>query len=228
MLPLPMRLLPPALLLSLVTLAGCAPSHRLAEVDLAGRSVAVMAPIPPEPVVTGPFPYAHGEPPRRDPWGRTGRRFEEARAAQARVDSAAAMVDVPAAVARYALAGSAETLGYRTDDDPDAADFILDVRLRDFALRAGAYTRPVALLAEADVALIERDTDRVVWEERVEVRERVTAGTFGYEDDVGDLLTPRDLAALTTGQLAYGLERLAALAATEIIEELREDYRGSR
>ena len=120
---IPMRLsrhlVLPLLLASVAGLvSGCGPSHRLADYSFDDRSVAVIAAIPPGPrVMSGSWSEAFVDP--YDPVGTVIRlgtataKWEQARKAQARLDSAAARVDVAEIIARRTLAGSAPTLGLR-------------------------------------------------------------------------------------------------------------------
>lgn len=220
------------LFLALVLLGGCGPSHRLAEYDFAGRSVAVMAAIPPSPrVLSGPWGEAVVDP--RDPIGSAMRvgtaahKWEEARRAQARLDSAAQRVDVAEIVARRALAGSAEILGYGPVNDPRAADFVLDIRLYDYGLVADSYEGATFFAMEADVVLRDR-AGQTVWKRKMREREVLVGSIFGLPAAAGNVVTARALARLSTEEMVRGLERLAVFAADRVTERLRHDFAESR
>lgn len=217
----------PLLLAALVAVgllaAGCAAPHRLDEVDLGGRTVAVIAAVPPAGVVTGPWPMTNRQ--VAPPPGPIRRRYDAALRGQARLDSAAARVDVAGIVARRALVGAARTLNFRPTDDPRTADFVLDVRLLDYGFYARSFSRPIVFSAEAEVVLVERATEEVIWRRRVREREPVSPEVFGRE---GRRLTAGDLATLSAGEMALGLERLTALAADRIVERLEGAYVASR
>jgi hypothetical protein len=211
------------LLLAVAALvAGCAPTHRLAEVDLGERTVAVMAVIPPADVISGPFPFTD----RRvaAPGGVAHRRYEAARAARLRFEEAAGRVDVAEIIAARALTGAGHALGFYPFDDPDAADYILDVRLLDFRLHARSFDSPVILITETDVLLIERATGEVMWQRRVRDRQPAHGDAFG----VADRLTPLRMTRLSSDEMAVGLEHLAVVAANRITRILQADYAGTR
>lgn len=220
-----MRLLPLLVLVAVgVLVSGCAPSHRLAEVELAERSVAVIAAIPPTPLpVTGPWPP---DPGAVRPPGVVGRRLDGTRAAQGRLDRAAAQIDVAERIARHALAGSAQALAFRPAADPATADFVLDVRLLEYGFFARSFDSTVQFLAEADVLFVDRATNEVLWTRRVRTREAVAPEQFGVTD--GRRLSVADFTRLSTEEMAFGLEVLADIAALRIVEDLASAYAGRR
>jgi hypothetical protein len=207
----------------IILLAGCAPSHRLAEVELEHRSVAVMAAIPPSPrVVTGPWPFI-GRP--RAAHGELGRRMEAGRAAQARLDRAAERVDVAEILARRALTGSARALGFRPENDPEQADFVLDVRLLEFSFSAPSFDSAVRYFTESDIVLTRNDTGEVVWQHRLRERGIVDAAVFRAE--FGRRLTARQMTHLTTDELANGIAAVAEMTAARMAQSLEAAYRAA-
>ncbi|MDX1530188.1 MAG: hypothetical protein R3362_01550 [Rhodothermales bacterium] len=222
-----------AVLVCAAVLTGCGASHRLGEYEFADRSVAVVAAIPPGPrVMSGPWSEAFVD--LRDPVGTAVRigtataKWEQARKAQARLDSAAARVDVAEVVARAALINSAQTLGYRPVDRPADADYVLDIRLYDYGLVADSYDGATYFAMEADVVLLDRAGEGIIWEERLRAREVVTDALFGLPAAAGNVVTARALARLSVEEMTRGLERLAAYAADRVTAELRDDYLDSR
>ena len=135
---------PVLVLVALVLFAGCGPSNRLREIDLTDRRVAVTAAIPPHPRVQAGSPAEAAFDPY-DPIGtvvRVGTAAEkrrQIRRAQARLDSAVAEVDVAERIARQVLAQSAARLGFAPAARPTTADFVIDLRIRDYALVADAF-----------------------------------------------------------------------------------------
>jgi hypothetical protein len=219
--------------LALLVLAGCGPSHHLGRYDFADRSVAVVAAIPPQPrVASGPWSEAFVD--LRDPIGsavRVGtaaKKWEEARKAQVRLDSAAAQVDVAEIIARRALSGSAPTLGLRPVNDPATSDFVLDIRVYEYGLVADSYDGATFFAVEADVVLLDGATREVVWKDEVREREVLTNVLFGLPPAAGNVVTARALARLSTEEMVRGLARLAEFAADRVTRELREDFLDSR
>ncbi len=224
-----------ALLLALVVpvASGCGPSNRLRDYDFGGRSVAVIAAVPPGPrVLSGPWSDAFVDP--YDPVGTALRvgtaaaKWEAARQAQARLDSAAARVDVAELIARRALEGSAPTLGLRPVDDPAEADFVLDLRVYAIGLVADSYDGATYFAVEADVVLLDGPTRETVWQDELREREVLTNVLFGLPPAAGNVVTARALAGLSAEAMERGLARLAAFAADRVTRALRQDFLRSR
>ncbi len=228
--------LPPrlALLAALVVLAtGCGPSNRLREVELAGRRVAIVAAIPPHPRVQAGSPGEAGINPY-DPVGSVlrvstaARKRREARRAQTRLDSVVARVDVADQIARRVLVRSANVLRIIPADRPDASDFILDLRVADYALVADSFEGDTYFILVGDLILRDAATGSEMW--RGDIRERTVldGSFFGLPAAIGNVVTGRALASLTPEQMEAGLTRLADLTATRVAERLERDYARSR
>ena len=220
-------------LVAIPMLAGCGPSHRLGEYDFSDRSVAVIAAIPPGPrVVSGPWSEAFVD--LRDPIGsavRVGTAVKKravARDAQLRLDSASAGVDVAAIIARRALAGSAPVLGLRPVNNPNASDFVLDIRVYHYGLVADSYEGATYFAVEADVVLLDGATREAVWKEKLSEREVLTNTLFGLPAAAGNVVTARALARLSVEEMERGLGRLAEFAADRVTRTLRKDFLDSR
>ena len=227
-----MRLLPAFLLVALA-LSGCSGTNRLREVDLRGRTVAVMAAIPPHPRVQAGDPGEAAINPY-DPIGSAVRvgtaaaKYREARRAQARLDSAASRVDVADRIARQVLAQSADRLGFAPVGAPTDADFLLDLRLADVALVADSFEGATYFVLEGEVLFMNPDNGRLLWRVRLREREVLDASVFGLPAAAGNVITARALAALSETELTTGLERLADFAAGRITDRLTRDYFRSR
>lgn len=217
-----------------VAASACGGTSRLHEYAFAERRVAVVAAIPPRPLVfTDGFFDARLDP--RDPVGtafRVGSAFakhNEARKAQARMDSALAAVDVAERVARQTLVQGARHLGYRPVDHPREADFVIDVRVFDYGLVASSWEAATYFEIDAEVLMVEAATRRVIWRERVREHEPVSAAFFGLGRTLGNVYTAATLSALSTEEMAQALEHLADYTADRLTAELRRDYyRGGR
>ncbi|MEM1041104.1 MAG: hypothetical protein AAGI91_00600 [Bacteroidota bacterium] len=220
-------------MLALLLTAGCGPSHRLADYTFSDRSAAVIAAIPPGPrVMSGSWSDAFVDP--FDPIGTAVRigtasaKWEQARKAQARLDSAAANVDVAEILARRALTGSAPILGLRPVDDPAAADFVLDLRVYEIGLVADSFEGATYFALEADIVLLDGQTRAVVWDDELREREVLTNALFGLPPAAGNVVTARALAGLSAEEMERGLARLAAFAADRVTQALREDFLEAR
>ena len=224
-----------ALLLAgmLPVVSGCGPGNRLQEYDFDDRSVAVIAAIPPGPrVIGGPWGEAFVD--LRDPIGTAMRvgtaaaKWEQARKAQARLDSAAAGVDVAEIVAVRALTGSAPTLGLRPVDHPEDADFILDIRVYEYGLAADSYDGATYFALEAEIVFLDEVTRETIWKKKLREREVLSSTIFGLPPAAGNVVTARALARLSVEEMEAGLVRLAEFAAGRVTRSLREDFLESR
>ncbi len=219
----------PALLL----LAGCGSSHRLHEYSFDDATVAVVANIPPRPVVFTDVlfdAYVHPD----DPIGSVFRagsaiaKQAEARAAQARMDSALAFVDVADRVARRALAQSARTLGYRPVANPQDADFLLDLRIADYGLVADSWQAEVHFEVDAEMLLIDRRTRKAIWKRRIREAEPVSRAGVGLGAAFGNVYTAVALSQLSVEEMTRALENLADFTADRLAAALHHDFFASR
>jgi hypothetical protein len=222
-----------ALAVVLVAASGCGTSNRLDEVSLDGRRVAVTAAIPPAPRVQAGSPVESGIDPY-DPVGtavRVGTSLEkrrQARRAQARLDSVVATVDVADRIARQSLARTASLLRFAPAPTPEASDFVLDLRIADYALVADSYEGAVYFVLVGEVHLLDARTGAPLWDAELREREVVDRSLFGLPLAAGNVITGRALATLSARDMATGLHRLADLAAERITDRLATDYVRSR
>jgi hypothetical protein len=216
-----------------VAAAGCSSSNRLREVDLTRRSVAVMAAIPPRPHVQSGDPGEAAINPY-DPIGTAARvatagaKYREIVQAQARLDSAAATVDVADRIARQVLARSADMMRFRPVASPAEAEFHLDLQILDYALVADSREGATYFAIDGRVQLVDAQSGRLLWTRRLREREVLDASVFGLPAAVGNVVTARALSRLSEEEMARGLERLADIAADRIVYRLREDYLATR
>lgn len=220
-------------LLAAAVASGCSASHRLDEVSLDGRRVAVTAAIPPAPRVQAGSPLEAGVD-LYDPVGtavRVGTSLEkrrQARRAQARLDSVVASVDVADRIARQSLARTAQLLRFAPVPTPEGADYVLDLRVEDYALVADSYAAAVYFVLLGEVRLLDARSGAVLWDAELREREVVDRALFGLPVAVGNVVTGRSLASLSAGEMATGLGRLADLVAERIVDRLADDYVDSR
>ncbi len=212
---------------------GCGSTNRLHEVDFEDARVAVVANIPPWPVVFTDVLYEA----RIDPDDLVGSIFRagtaiakqaEARQAQARMDSALAYVDVADRVARQALRRSAPTLGYRPTNHPEDADFILDLHIANYGLVADSWEATVHFEVDAEMLLVDRRTRRVIWKKHLREVEPVSHAGLGQGATFGNVFTTAALSALSVEEMVVALEHLADFTAARLTATLRHDYYANR
>ncbi|MFN3596962.1 MAG: hypothetical protein ACK41D_06800 [Rubricoccaceae bacterium] len=220
-------------LVLLVAASGCAPSHRLRDVSLEDRRVAVAAAVPPHPRVQAGSPEEAAVNPF-DPVGSAIRvgtaasKYREARRAQARLDSAVARVDVSDRIARQVLVRSASALRFQPGDRPSTSDYVIDLRVYDYSLVASSFEGATYFVLLGDVYLLDARTGRRLWHTRLREREILDASLFRLPATAGNVITARALAGLSEADLSVGLQRLADFTAQRIVERFQRDYLRSR
>lgn len=215
--------------LVLLTGIGCGGTNRLHEFDFEDTRVAVVANIPPRPVVFTDVLYEA----RIDPDDPVGSIFRagtaiikqsEARQAQARMDSALTYVDVADRVAREALRRSAPTLGYRPTNHIDDADFILNLHIANYGLVADSWGATVHFEVDAEMLLVDRRTRRVIWKKHLREVEPISHAGIGLGTTFGNVFTAAALSKLSAEEMVVALEHLADFTAARLTDTLRHDY----
>lgn len=215
-----------------LTLAACGSSHRLKKYDFSGGTAAVVAAIPPAPTVFSDAGLGYLDLDRPlETFLRVGTavvKEGEVRAAQKRLDEALARTDIAGRVAEQTLLRSARHLRYRPVDDPDRADYLLDLRVDDYGLVADSWESTVFFMIDAEVVLIDNATGRVIWDRRIREREPASRSLIGIGPTAGNVFTAATLSNLSVEEMAEAFERLADYSADHIVASLRHDYFKSR
>ena len=221
---------------ALTLLVACQSAGRLAEYDFAGATVATVYDMPPYPeVLTGP--YFPGHP--RDPIHalmRVGTVLAKEVAASGireRLDSASARVDVAARLSDRVGTRTARLLRAELVDDERSADFVLEVRVRDYGIDAADWNAAAHFFVDAQVLLFDGADGSEIWESDVKERDPVMPHIFGGNRAriARDIVTAAVLADMSEEEIAAALESLADYAADHISERLRgslEDVRDER
>ena len=220
-------------ILATIVLAGCSNSNRLHNYDFDDQKVAVIANIPPRPAVFSDLAYDARVHPD-DPVGSVFRagtaiaKRTQARQAQARMDSALAHIDVAERIAERSLLGSARYLGYRPVNYPDAADFILDIRVIDYGLVADSWDAAVQFEIDAEMFLLDRHTRKPIWKHHLRTVEPLSSAPLGLGATFGNVFTASALSKLTAEEMALAIEHLADYTADRLVIALRDDFYDSR
>lgn len=217
----------------LLAASGCGPSNRLREVSLDGRRVAVTAAIPPAPRVQAGSRLEAGID-IYDPIGTAVRmgtaddKYRQARRAQVRLDSVVARIDVADRIARQVLAGSATALGFAPTARPSTSDYVLDLRIEDYALVADSFEGATFFVLLGEMRLLDARTGTELWRTNLEEREVLDRSIFSMPAALGNVVTGRALAGLSPEEMATGLARLGDYVAERVIDRLAHDYLRSR
>ena len=218
-----------ALVVGLVApaLSGCG-GHHLEEYDFADRTLAVVYFGAPAPELwTGGYDV-EGDNPLEVVVSAGGRvvREVEARRARARMDSAAARVDLAERMARRTLERSSRYLGTRPVEDEGDADYVLEVDLRSIGLDAGSHAAYLEVSGEA--ILLDARTGRAIWDADVDAHERLSPSLWGSPDVLEDIVTVGALSGISVDDFEVFLVNLSDFVADRISRKLRGDLRDVR
>lgn len=211
---------------SLLALASCATVNRLDEYTFEGASIAGSMRTPPEPTVqVGYWVDLHHRSPLLN-WLSLGTTFAtagQAQEAEGRMRAALSSIDLPETILRRGLSACTKTLDARLARDRRDADYLLDLDIREYGLRATSPLGSVALRIRLVAALYQRQERETVWRRDIEVVEAATPVMFGLGSIVGNIVTAEALAELSTSELRAGFERLADDAGRSVAHALEED-----
>ncbi len=215
----------------LVLLTACA-SHKLVEYDLREADIAARTFMPPRANVFTDLYNMYINP--HDligsalSVGTSIARESQASKARARLDSAMAMVNVPAIIEEEMLFRSAELLNFRPVNEIKMADFIFNVRMEKYGIDARGWEVGTYFIIESEIELIDNQQQRRIWKRKVEAREPLSPRLFGISSSVENIMDAMALSELTVEEMATGMENLALFAADLFAEKLYKDYVKSR
>ena len=220
------------LLVAALGLSACGSSHALKSYNMTGRTVAVVAAVPPPAYVIGDAPL-RGLSLRRPIHSavRVGSvlyKDRETRRAQARLDSAAQVVDVAERIAALTLTRSAAHLGYTPVQRPADADIIMDLRVEHYGLVADSWEGAVYFDLEGDLLLIDSATREVIWKKKVREEVAVSEVLIYLSPESNNVFTASQLSRLSVGEMERALAALADYTSRQIVDRLRDDYYDSR
>lgn len=208
-------------------LGGCG-GHNLAEYDFTDRTLAVVyfgEPIPQ--LWTGDLDL-EGESPLEQVINAGGQvaREIEGRKARARLDSAASRIDLAARMSDRTLERASRYLGTRAVERESEADYVMEVDVRRTGLDVSGSA--AYLFVRGEAILLDGRTGREIWDADISGRSRLTPGTWGSSDVVGDIVTVGTLSRVSVDEFERLLASLTDFVADRISRELRQDLRGVR
>jgi hypothetical protein len=203
--------------------AACRGTGRLAEYDFRDRTLAVRSRIPPHPqVLTGPYFLDW---PANPVWAviRAGTRIAkeiEASEVRARLDSAAATIDISGRLAGRAHDRAAFHLRANPTEDERSADFVVEVVVHEYGIDAEDWDAAAHFYVAARLIIIDGRDGTQIWDTSVKARDRIAPVIVG-PGAVRDVVTARSLAGQSVEDIGVALERLADYSADRITERLR-------
>ena len=220
-----------AVAVAAVVLASCTTVNRLGEFDLQGRTMAAEMRLPPEPKMDVNYQVKIDF---SNPIGtalNVGSNIAKAANAN-RVDSlmrdALQVVDVPGMVRDESYSTSLTVLGAQEEEDPLAADYLLDFDIHKWGIHAGSWTSAVSLRMKLTAILYSNAEKTIVWRRDIEVERDATPEMFGLDSTIGNFVTTAALASLSEEDLQNGFDQLARDTALTISRTLQNDLYDAR
>ena len=218
--------------LAVLTLPACAGHHHLGEYTFAERSMAVVVLSAPAPgLLTSGYNLRADDDPVTAVLraGTTAAKDVEARRARARLDSATARVGPTGDLAQRTLERASRYLGTRPVTSENDADFLLEVRMKNFGLDARGSSSAY-LYTNAEAVLLDRRTGREIWNVSVHGTDRLTPRVRGAADvpGAGNIITASSLASMSVADFQDALQQLAELSSNVVADELRSALRDVR
>lgn len=211
--------------------ASCTTINRLGEFDIQGKTLAAEMRIPPPPEMDvhyrfdmdmkNPLSMAIG-------FGTTIAKAANAGRVDALMREALTAVDVPTIVHDEAYASSLSVLGAYQEDEPQQADYILDLQIHKYGVHAGSWAAAVTLRVRLTARLLANETGEVIWRRDIEVDRRATPVMFGLDPNLSNIVTAGELASFSEPDLEYGFSELARDAALTIARTLQDDLYTAR
>ena len=218
-------------IVSLVIFIGACASNKLVEYDLREADIAARTFMPPRANVFTDADFhfnPHDLVGTAIGIGTTVAKESQAMKARARLDSAMAMVDVPAIIEEEVLFRSAELLNFRPVNEVKLADFVFNVRMERYGIDAKGWDAGTYFVIESKIELIDNQAQRRIWKRSVEAREPLSPRVFGINAPVENVMDAVALSQLTVDEMAAGMEYLAHFSADLIAQKLYKDYVKSR
>ncbi len=212
-----------AVLIAMVP-AACRGTGRLAEYDFRDRTLAVRSQIPPHPrVLTGPYFTDWPANPVQAVIRAGTRIAKEIKASdvRARLDSAAAVVDISGRLAGRAYDRAAFHLRANPTGDERSADFVVEVLVHEYGIDAKDWDAAAHFYVDARLVIIDGRDGTQIWDTRIKANDPIAPAIF-VGGAVRDVVTARALAGQSVEEIRVALERLADYSADRITERLRE------
>lgn len=220
-------------LIALAGLTGCGPKHHLDQYSFAGRTMALEVIAPPSPALLDDYYRVRRSDDAADvvgtvvQAGATAVKNAEAGRARARLDSAAARIDLSDALADRTLPRASRYLGVRPVSSSADADFLLEVHVRSLGIDARGRGA-ASLYTNSEVVLLDRRTGREIWNVRVRGTDRLTPRVRSADRLPGTIITAATLHTVSVADFHEALDQLVQLSSNVIVDELRESLRDAR
>jgi hypothetical protein len=214
----------------LVAASGCGRKHYLAEYQFTDKALALSFIEPPAPeLLTGLYDLRVSRNPVRMATRVGGgvAKEVEARRASARLDSAAAGVDIAGRLAQRTLERTALYLGARPVQSPNDADFVIEINMRRFGIDARS-SNAAYLYTRAEAVLLDRRTGREIWSVDIHGSDRMTPFVVGTRNIPSSIFTAATIHNISVAEFQAALDQLVTSSSNAITYQLRDKLRDVR
>lgn len=147
----------------------------------------------------------------------------EASRVESRMREALLSVDVPSIVLEESYTAVTGALDAQKVFRKFGADYLLDLEIREYGIRADSPMAAVAMYMRLTARLYHNRSGELVWRRNVSVENRATPFMFGIGSVFGNVVTAGALANLSTEQIADGFESLAIESSRSLARKLERD-----
>ncbi len=213
-------------LLVLGALASCTTVNRLDQYRIEGATMSSNLRVPPSPKFNISYSVKIDS---RNPVGTAlsiGTNIAiaaEAHRAEARMREALLSVNIPEIVLDETYSACADALDARKVQRKYQADYLLDLEIREYGIRAASPHGAVTLTLRLTARIYDNASGELLWRRNISVDDRASPYMFGMGDLFGNVVTAGVLANLTTQQIADGFEQLALESSRSIARRLERD-----
>jgi hypothetical protein len=216
----------------LAAIACGGPGHHLDEYAFANRTMALVVLDSPAPALLTPGYGVRGSDDVIAVVARAGSsvaRDVAGRRARARLDSATSRVHIADDLARRTLERTSRYLGLRPVPGASEADFLLEVRLRNYGIDARSESAAY-LFTNAEAVLLDRRSGREIWNAEVRGSDRLTPAVRGTASvpGMGGVITAGTLHSVSVADFQGALDQLVTLSSNRIADDLRAALRDVR
>jgi len=185
----------------------------------------VVSTLPPQPIVVVDD-FGPGDEAGRPWWqallhlGSEAVRDSQAERVGEKLAEAAQTVDISTLMADGVLERAARLLRARAVPSVQEADFEVEVRVREYGIRAANWSGQADYFVKGEVLLLDSETGRRIWKDDVDASDPINPRGWRPGGTVGNLLTARDLGNLSVEEIEGALAGLAGFAAMKMAERL--------
>jgi hypothetical protein len=219
-------------LLALVVFTACSSRQRLHEYDYRNRTLAVTTIAPAHPDVFSGLRIDFDRSRVLESIVRTSSNVAREAAAlrmQARLDSAAARVDVSGRLGTRVLQGASRHLRTTPVRDARRADYELEILVRSYGLVASSWHSQAYFTIDCEVRLLDGATGRRIWKQDVHATDIVRPAVFGRTGrNISGAVTAIALANMSAAEIERALAGLSDFAGDFLVRELAESLDDAR